>query len=434
MRLLLCVLALVLVSVVYADPALWPLPQKLVLTGTNLGLSSPSTFDMKVVGASSTVLSDAMKRYAAIVFYPGPSPDGVVRRERSAEAVVEGLDILVRSSNTSLQLGVSENYTLSVMAPRAALTADTVWGALRGLETFGQMVYHDASTAWSIAAGNVSDWPRFAHRGFLIDTSRHWLPMDTLMQQIDGLAYSKFNVMHWHIVDSQSFPYVSTVLPDLSTKGAWDPTHIYTPAQVQQVIAYGFARGIRVVPEFDTPGHTTSWGLGQSDLLTPCYDPATGKPTGKVGPINPVPQTTYDFLKTFFSEVATVFPDHYLHLGGDEVSFACWQSNPDIVAFMKDKGWTDYAQLESFYEQKLLDIVSDLGKGYVVWQEVFDNGVQVRLVVVLARHNGVDHDYVVCFAFVVWQQLPDRQPISSSGHGVSFHVFPNPNPNPNPNP
>lgn len=120
---------------------------------------------------------------------------------------------------------------------------------------------------------------------------------------------NKMNVLHWHIVDDQSFPFVSETYPNLTAQGAFEPKkHIYTKAQVESVLQYARHRGIRVLIEFDSPGHTQSWGKGVPDLLAQCYD-SKGKPNGHYGPIDPTHESVYKFIEKFFGEVATRFPD-----------------------------------------------------------------------------------------------------------------------------
>lgn len=266
----------------------------------------------------------------------------------------------------------SERYNLSVSAGQGSLNAESVWGALRGLESFSQLVYQDDSGTYYVNKTEIQDFPRFPFRGLLLDTSRHYLPVATILKTLDGMAYSKLNVFHWHIVDDPSFPYQSRTFPDLSLKGAYHPaTHIYTQTDVRRVISHARLRGIRVLPEFDSPGHTKSWGKGQADLLTPCY--SGGHPTGKFGPVNPSLNTTYSFMSTLFKEVSHVFPDTYVHIGGDEVDFSCWRSNPDVRAFMVKMGMgSDYTKLEAFYMENIFNITKALNRTAIVWQDVFD--------------------------------------------------------------
>ncbi|XP_008506964.2 beta-hexosaminidase subunit beta isoform X1 [Equus przewalskii] len=361
---------------------LWPLPLSVEMSPRLLRLS-PENFHIghdssSTAGPSCTILQEAFRRYYDYIFgfykwHRGPA------KSHAAPELEQLLVSVVLDSQCNAFPNVSsdESYSLLVKGPVAILKANRVWGVLRGLETFSQLIYQDSYGTFTINESNIVDSPRFPHRGILIDTARHYLPVKTILKTLDAMAFNKFNVLHWHIVDDQSFPYQSITFPQLSNKGSYSLSHVYTPNDVRIVIEYARLRGIRVIPEFDTPGHAQSWGKGQKDLLTPCYHGHTQ--SGTFGPINPILNTTYSFLSKFFNEISTVFPDHFIHLGGDEVEFQCWESNPDIQKFMQQKGFgTDFKKLEVFYIQKLFNIISTINKGSIVWQEVFDNNVKLQ--------------------------------------------------------
>ncbi|XP_043951709.1 beta-hexosaminidase subunit beta isoform X1 [Gambusia affinis] len=380
--------------------SLWPLPQKAQISDVSFKLSSSSfsITDAKESGAgpSCGLLQLAYRRYYEYIFW-GSKKQKVNRSARAGPTDLLELQVWITSPDSECDgypsVSSDESYELTVDQPFAVLKAPKVWGALHGLETFSQLVYEDEYGAKTINSTVISDFPRFAHRGILLDSSRHFLPIKVILTNLEVMAMNKFNVFHWHIVDDQSFPYLSRTFPNLSQKGAYHPyTHVYTPADVKMVIEFARLRGIRVVSEFDTPGHTQSWGKGQTDLLTPCY--SGSKPSGTFGPVNPILNSTYDFMKQFFKEISEVFPDAYVHLGGDEVSFTCWQSNPDIQKFMEQQGFgKDYKKLESFYIQKLLDIVAATNKGYIIWQEVFDNGVKLKPDTLIHIWKGTQEAY-----------------------------------------
>ncbi|XP_060719583.1 beta-hexosaminidase subunit beta isoform X1 [Tachysurus vachellii] len=395
------------------DVTLWPLPQKYQTTPTALKLLA-SSFQIvhakdSTAGPSCSLLQNAFRRYFNYIF------DYVKKHSADQDKVSDleltELQVWITSTDPECDgypsLKTDESYKLSVNQPTAVLKASNVWGALRGLETFSQLVYEDNYGAVTINKTDVSDFPRFAHRGILLDTSRHYLPLKVILANLEAMAMNKFNVFHWHIVDDHSFPFLSQTFPDLSQRGAYHPyTHVYTPADVKMVIEFARMRGIRVIAEFDTPGHTLSWGKGQSKLLTPCYSGST--PSGTFGPVNPILNSTYDFMTSFFKEISKVFPDAYIHLGGDEVDFSCWKSNPDIQKFMQQQGFgQDYSKLESYYIQRILDIVKATNKGYMVWQEVFDNGV------VLKADTQIH----------VWKEKPDYKSEMAKITAAGFHAL-----------
>ncbi|XP_064524658.1 beta-hexosaminidase subunit alpha [Pseudopipra pipra] len=330
--------------------------------------------DGSAVGPGCDVLDSAFQRYRALLF-ARPTENEPSWGTPCTQLLVY---VAMPGCDGYPNLDSKESYKLVVSKGSMLLSAEAIWGVLRGLETFSQLVGRDENGTYYINETEIVDFPRFPHRGLLLDTSRHYLPLRAILETLDVMAYNKFNVFHWHIVDDPSFPYESSTFPELSKKGAFNAmTHVYTASDVRSVIEYARLHGIRVIPEFDTPGHTLSWGPGAPGLLTPCY--VVQEPSGTYGPINPILNSTYEFVTSLFREVSSVFPDFFLHLGGDEVDFTCWRSNPKIRAFMKEMDFgDDYKKLESLYIQRLLEIVSSLSKGYIVWQEVFDNDVQVR--------------------------------------------------------
>ncbi|XP_037657997.1 beta-hexosaminidase subunit beta [Choloepus didactylus] len=363
-------------------PALWPQPLSVRISPRQLHLAPENFFitygPTSTAGPSCSLLEEAFRRYYDYIFGFYKWHHGLANIHTGTE-LKQLLVTVVLDSECDLFPSISsdESYHLVVNGSMAVLKANRVWGVLRGLETFSQLIYQDSYGTFTINESNIIDSPRFPHRGILIDTARHYLPVKTILKTLDAMAFNKFNVLHWHMVDDESFPFQSITFPELSNKGSYPFSHVYTPNDIRMVTQYARLRGIRVIPEFDTPGHTQSWGKGQKDLLTPCYNGQ--KKTGTFGPVNPAQDTTYDFLSKFFREISKVFPDQFIHLGGDEVEFKCWASNPEIRNFMVQKGFgTDFKKLQSFYVQKLLETISTTNKSSIVWQEVFDDGGKLQ--------------------------------------------------------
>jgi hexosaminidase len=355
---------------------IWPQPASQQNSPVQFLIES-TEFSWIQKGFTNQVLESGVQRYKSITFNP-LIVSASKNKEAAYDDMIDGIFIDVQTDNVTLQQGTDESYTLVVASPKVVLTAPTIFGALRGLETFSQLVQPIGSQMYILNQTTITDKPRFPYRGFMIDTARHYLDLNYILQHLDAMAYNKMNVLHWHIVDDESFPYESPTFPLLASKGAYGelPSHMYTQKDISYVIQYAYERGIRVVIEFDTPGHTTSWGKGYPFLLTECY--SNGVWNGNYGPFNPIVNSTYTFMEAFWKEVAGVFPENYVHIGGDEVIFSCWESNPQMQKWMADNNYTNYAELENFYEVNLLNIMDKIGKGYIVWQEIFDNGLNIK--------------------------------------------------------
>lgn len=278
----------------------------------------------------------------------------------------------IKKLNLNHNLCISDELTVD---EHPLLISKSIWGILRGLETFSQLLIHRAENdAVLINKTSIIDSPRFSHRGLLVDTARHFIQPSVLQKILNGMSYNKLNVFHWHIMDDQSFPYVSKTFPELSRKGAYHQSLIYSQSDVKRIIEFARLRGIRVMIEFDSPGHTRSIGEAFPNILTTCM----GQYAGYLGPVDPTKNSTYEFMEQMFKELVEVFPDHFIHLGADEVGYECWSSNPDIKRYMEKKGYLKYDQLQSEYIERIHDIVNDLNVTSIVWQEAFQSGLKLR--------------------------------------------------------
>ena len=266
------------------------------------------------------------------------------------------------------KFGEDESYTLEINSEHAALTANTVVGAMRGMETFSQLVSGDAD-GYYFPVVSISDKPRFPWRGLMIDVGRHFEPLDVIKRNIDGMASVKMNVFHWHLSDDQGFRIESKKYPKLQGMGSGG--QFYTQEQVRDVIDYAADRGVRVVPEFDMPGHTSSWMVGYPELASAPGPYELEVRWGVFDPtMDPTHEETYQFLDMFIGEMAALFPDEYFHIGGDENNGKQWKENPQIQEFMRTHGYHTTAELQTYFNQRVLKIVQKHGKKMVGWDEI----------------------------------------------------------------
>ncbi|XP_026686785.1 beta-hexosaminidase subunit alpha-like [Diaphorina citri] len=355
----------------------WPKPQKQVLKDEYVGVLEPFLF--KVSGKSCDILEDAILRYTEILktnWRNLTKFDSVVTAPNIVGKTIKLKIRLLNECEKYPHIDMDEKYTLEIKNSSCLLTSQSIWGILRGLETFSQLpIPAPNGDQLIIRVQTIEDFPQFPHRGLLVDGSRHYLPIKAIKKQLDIMSYNKLNVLHWHLVDDQSFPYESKKFPSLSLKGAFGPDAIYTEKMIKNVIEYARLRGIRVIPEIDTPGHTDSMEPGMPQIHCHCPHRVEGKTF--VGPLDPTKNVTLDFVRDLFTELGQRFPESYVHLGGDEVDFFCWEQNPEIKAFMSTRQW-DGPQLQSYYMQYLLKAIKTIRKRSVVWEEVFQDWKNVN--------------------------------------------------------
>ncbi|XP_041987291.1 chitooligosaccharidolytic beta-N-acetylglucosaminidase [Aricia agestis] len=266
--------------------------------------------------------------------------------------------ITVRTTNLDLTWDTDEQYLLDVQSKDKSIAvhivAETVYGARHGLETFTQLVasekpeYTDEfrCSLRLVSGAKISDKPAFKYRGFMLDTSRNFIPLADIKRMMDGMATTKLNVFHWHATDSHSFPLESTRVPQFTRYGAYSPYDLYTTEDIRDLIKYAQIRGIRVVIEIDSPAHAGNgwqWGkdYGLGDLAVcvnakPWRSLCIQPPCGQLNPANP---HMYRVLRDLYRDIAEALPQPALfHMGGDEVFFNCWNSTEEITSYMQGKG------------------------------------------------------------------------------------------------
>ncbi|GLI66319.1 hypothetical protein VaNZ11_010097, partial [Volvox africanus] len=414
----------------------WPQPQSQTLTSEFLPLELQSTSVSCRPQPCGDVLRLAVSRFfsnAARSNYRFPVTDTSTATAVDQDATVQRIVLQVSDQEVELGMGMDESYQIQSPAGRGEvlIQASTQVGALHALETLAQLVVladlqtsqqqrqqelggdgravNDPKRLW-LLAGNISDWPRFTHRGLLVDSARHFLPLSVLRANLDAMAANKLNVLHWHGADDQSFPMeaVANAFPNLATRGSFGPRMVYSREDVEGLVQYARERGIRVILELDTPGHTASWGLALPHIMSHC-DAAKSHEVDKEGEaaaevnasgggglrdaavsravrsglLDPTKEDSYKVVGAVLREAAALLPDALLHAGGDEVQLDCWRRDPGVRQWMDAHGLSSdddgaYRALQAHYMSRILRAIPN-GNGVgerpripVVWQEAFD--------------------------------------------------------------
>ena len=277
-------------------------------------------------------------------------------------------------------MGVNESYTLTIPDATAnssgpstniQIQAATYYGAQYALETLSQLITFDfpsstyqlANTPW-----HITDAPRYPHRGMMVDTARHYQTLPVLRQLVDSMAYSKYNVFHWHLSDLQSFPYQSVALPRLAD-AAYSAAERYSTADVADMVEYARQRGVRVMVEFDIPGHAASWCVGYPDV---CPSPTC------LSPLDPSANATFDLMEALFTELTGaqrgggLLPENLFHLGGDEVDLSCWTQVDHVKQWLAATNRTD-RDAYRYMVERAHDYIYKYGRTAVNWDEVYQN-------------------------------------------------------------
>jgi hexosaminidase len=343
---------------------LMPVPAK-VQMGTGQLVIDPN-FSVSITGHHEARLDRAVDLFLTQLRRQTGMPPIDMKLTDSATAT---LVIQATGGTKAVQeLGEDESYRLDVTSSGARLTAPTTLGVMRGLQTFVQLE-QTSSAGFAVPAVSVEDSPRFPWRGLMIDVGRHFIPLDVLKRNLDGMAAVKLNVFHWHLSENQGFRIESKKFSKLQGMGS--DGLFYTQEEVRELIAYARERGIRVVPEFDMPGHATAWFVGYPELASGAGPYQIERGWGVFDPaMDPTKEGTYKFLDAFIGEMAALFPDQFFHIGGDEVNGKEWVANPKIQAFKQAHGLKDNNDLQAYFNQRVQKLVAKHGKTMLGWDEI----------------------------------------------------------------
>jgi len=327
------------------------------------------SFNVSVAGVTD-------ERLKAYIFRVMRRMEGrtLIEFSRDLESVPVNAKLFINTyndGNAVPKLGDDESYNLEITANQAKLTAPTTVGAMRGLETLLQLLDGDKD-GFYFPAVSIQDKPRFAWRGLMIDSARHFQPMEVLKRNLDAMAAVKLNVLHWHLSEDQGFRVETKQFPELYQMGS--DGNFHTQTEIREIIKYAADRGIRVMPEFDMPGHATAWLVSHPEIGSGASgqtykierNPGIFDPT-----LDPTNEKTYKLLEVFFKEMSALFPDAYMHIGGDENEGKQWNANPKIQVFMREKGIKNNHELQTYFNKRLLVFLQKEGKTMMGWDEIF---------------------------------------------------------------
>ncbi|KAG9246844.1 beta-N-acetylhexosaminidase [Calycina marina] len=401
-----------------------PLPKPTSIAWGTSGARSVGHLSLK--GTSSSVVVNAWKRAyrtvttlewvpqaieAPIAIYyvfptAAPAKREVSRQNGGSHSELTTVIFSISDTSVPLQQGVDESYTLIVTESSSsiAITSKTVWGALNAITTLQQLIICDSHGGLEIEQPvTIKDAPLYPYRGIMIDTGRNFLTLPKIKEQIDGMALSKLNVLHWHLDDSQSWPIQMKIYPQM-TKDAYSVNEIYSQAAINDVLAYAQARGVRVIPEVDMPGHASSgWKQVDSSIVAcanswwsndnwPLHTAVEPNP-GQLEILNP---KTYKVVKNVYDELSALFSDDFFHVGGDELQTGCYNFSTITTDWFAANSSRTYADLLQHWVDTAMPIFkAPNNRKLIMWEDVVigASGVHANTVptdiVMQSWNNGI---------------------------------------------
>ncbi|KAJ5641487.1 hypothetical protein N7490_005487 [Penicillium lividum] len=314
-------------------------------------------------------------------FQPFPTGAGLTNTKRSANPI-RSIQLTLVDGDADLQHGVDESYTLEVSESSGSVKihAQTVWGALHAFTTLQQLIISDGNGGLIIEEPVlIQDAPLYPYRGIMIDTGRNFISLPKIYEQIDGMALSKLNVLHWHLDDSQSWPMHMKSYPEM-VKDAYSPRETYSTNDMRSVIAYARARGVRVIPEVDMPGHSASGWQQVDPEIVACanswwsnddwtYHTAVEPNPGQLDIIY---NKTYEVVANVYNELSGIFTDNWFHVGADELQPGCYNFSTHVTKWFLEDPSRTYNDLAQYWVDHAVPIFRDVSphRKIMMWEDI----------------------------------------------------------------
>lgn len=318
------------------------------------------------------------------------------------------------NTNPDANLG-NEGYQLVSDAKGVQITANKPAGLFYGIQTLLQLMPKEIESSqavsgvnWKVPYAQITDNPRFAWRGIMLDVARHFFTKDEVKRFIDEMVAYKYNVLHWHLTDDEGWRVEIKSLPNLTKKGAWNVKKeghftsfskplpdeprtyggFYTQEDIKEIIKYGQERFVNIMPEIDVPGHSMAAIASYPELSCtpeavnyqvisgePFIDWSHGHPEAlQDNTLCPANEKVYTFLDKVMGEVSQLFPFEYIHMGGDECPKNYWDKNPQILAMRKELALKNSQEVQAHFVRQLEKIISSKGKRMMGWDEILEGG------------------------------------------------------------
>lgn len=317
-------------------------------------------------------------------------------------------------------------------------------GLFYGMQTLTQLLPSEIKVPAAVPALEIADSPRFGYRGVLLDVGRHFYPVAFIKKSLDLMAQYKMNAFHWHLTDDQGWRIEIKRYPKLTEVGSrrketikeqhFDPyvgdgiphQGFYTQEQIKDIISYAQLRRITIIPEIEMPGHSQAALASYPELACTPGPFEVSTTWGVHKEIFCPKEQTFEFLENVLSEIVTLFPGPYVHIGGDEVLKDRWKESSDAQALIKREGLKDESELQSYFIRRIEKFVESKGKRLIGWDEILEGGLAPNAIVMSwhgekggveaarQKHEAIMTPYDYCY-FDYNQGDAKREPLSIGG-------------------